>query len=161
MHCIFAPSPQRGGSTPFAACSGARLTSSPCCLISRPRQLVIGLGVCLDRYGIKHRLTQSAEEYHASTIIHPGTNFLDYDCETAASYDGHHKGTTSVLGYSEEYREFQLSQTVQFQLSLEEQNPPPPMTLDAVVERLQLLQRNATHEDNARLRQIIGLPACV
>jgi len=108
-----------------------------------------------------HRLTQSAEEYHVSTISHPGTNFLDYDCETASSYDGYHVGTTSVVGYSEEYREFQLSQTVQFQLSLEERNSPPPMTLDAIVERIQMLQRNPAHEDNTRLRQILGLPAYV
>ncbi|KIX08174.1 uncharacterized protein Z518_02830 [Rhinocladiella mackenziei CBS 650.93] len=97
------------------------------------------------------------KNYFVDAISHPGTNFVDYDCESTSSYDGYHLGTTSVLGYAEEYREYQLTLKLQLQLSLEAQTIPPPMALDAIVERIQLLQRSPTLEDNVKLDQILGL----
>ena len=98
-----------------------------------------------------------AENYHVNTIAYPGTTFLDYDCESTASYDGYHLGSTSVLGYSEEYREYQLAQKLQLQLHLLSQNVPPAMELDAIVQRLQQFQGNPNLEDNAKQ---IGRASC-
>lgn len=75
------------------------------------------------------------------------------------SYQGYHLGTTSVLGYAEEYRERQLALAPLLQLTFESQSVPPPLALDVIASRIQLLQANPTLEDNAQLEKLLGLPA--
>lgn len=75
------------------------------------------------------------------------------------SYQGYHLGTTSVLGYAEEYRERQLALAPLLQLTFEAQSVPPPLALDVIAARIQLLQANPTLEDNAGLERLLGLPA--
>ncbi|KAJ3497764.1 hypothetical protein NLG97_g1647 [Lecanicillium saksenae] len=102
---------------------------------------------------------QSWTKYYATSASYPGTTFLDYDCETSSSYDGYHAGAITIIGYSEEYRIYQLDVKPALQLHLESQTFPPLMEMDAIVERLELLQKNPTMEDNAGLWRILGLTA--
>lgn len=95
--------------------------------------------------------------YHCDTIAYPGTTFLDLDCESAASHEGYHHGTTSVTGYTEEYREYQLLQVPLLNLLFEAQTVPPVMTIDKIVERILRLQSQPTLEDNKGLAEILGL----
>lgn len=92
-----------------------------------------------------------------SPLSHPGTNFIDYDCESTVSYEGHHLGTISILGYSEEYRERQLAAQPQLQLTLEGRTIPPLQAVTTVVDRIQLLQANPALEDNVGLDRLLGL----
>ena len=80
------------------------------------------------------------------------------DCETAASHEGLHLGTVSVSGYTEEYREYQLSLKPALSLILEAQTIPPVMNIASIVSRLQLLQLQPNLEDNQKLAEILGLP---
>ena len=79
------------------------------------------------------------------------------DCETFRYYDGKIPGTTSISGYSEEYRAYQLQHLSLLNLSLESTNVLQPMTLDRIVNRIRLLQLQPTLEDNNTLREILGL----
>jgi hypothetical protein len=106
-------------------------------------------------------LIQSAGKYHVDVFTHPGTILIDSDCETSAAYEGMHSGTTSVLGFTEEYRECQLLSVPPIQIFFESQSVPPAMILSEIVEKIQLVQRNPTLEDNARLDRILGVPAYV
>lgn len=66
-------------------------------------------------------------------------------------------GTTSVLGYTEEYRERQLAAQIQLRLTLEGTTTPPVQAIQNIVQRIQLLQANPTLEDNAGLDRLLEL----
>lgn len=70
-------------------------------------------------------------------------------------------GTTTVLGYAEEYREQQLLLAPLLELTLEASTIPPLLGLDKTVQRVQLLQGNPNLEDNPGLDQVLGIPAYV
>lgn len=78
------------------------------------------------------------------------------DCETSGYYDGKLPGTVSISGYSGEYREQQILAVPLLDLVLESTTAPPIMQLDAIVNRIRLLQPLAL-EDNEGLRGILGL----
>lgn len=88
---------------------------------------------------------------------YPGNTFLDMDCETSGYYDGKLPGTVSISGYSEEYRAHQLLRVPLIHLTLESESTLPPMALDKIVDRIRLLQRQPTLEDNETLRETLGL----
>jgi DNA primase len=91
-------------------------------------------------------------------ISFPGNTFLDMDCESSSRYEGKIPGTTSISGYSEEYREHQLLRAPLLNLALESTETPTTMPLDKIVERIRAQQqRVATLEDNVALRDILGL----
>ena len=90
-------------------------------------------------------------------INYPGQTFRDIDCESSGYYEGGLPGTVSISGYSEEYREYQLSLSPLINIALEGQTVPPVMTLETIVNRIRLLQRQPTLEDNEALRNILGL----
>lgn len=101
----------------------------------------------------------SWKTYYASSISDPGTTFIDYDCETASSYDGRHAGTVSVLGYSEEYRLYQQEVKPPIRIQLQsETTPKQGLTQEFLVNRITQLQNNPTLEDNEGLWDILGLP---
>lgn len=66
-----------------------------------------------------------------------------------------------MLGYAEEYRAHQLALAPLLQFTFEGHTIPPPVGIDMIVQRVQLLQRNPTLEDNAGLDRILGLPLYV
>jgi len=90
-------------------------------------------------------------------IGYPGNTFLDMDCESSVLYEGKLPGTITISGYSEEYREYQLSKAPLLNISLEGTEVLPTMTLDKIVDRVRMLQRQPTLEDNVALRDILGL----
>lgn len=90
-------------------------------------------------------------------LNYPGNTFLDMDCESSGYYEGKLPGTVSITGYSEEYRAQQLLRNPMLNLILEGTTTIPPMTLDKVVDRIRLLQRQPTLEDNETLREILGM----
>jgi hypothetical protein len=90
-------------------------------------------------------------------ISFPGNTFLDMDCESSSRYEGKIPGTTSISGYSEEYREHQLLRAPLLNLALESTETLPTMPLDKIVERMRAQQQVATLEDNVALRDILGL----
>jgi len=92
-----------------------------------------------------------------NTITYPGNTYLDADCETAAFYDGELTGTTSLNGYSEEYRNDQLLKMPAVQLALEASVGFPVVSIDKIVRRLTLLQLSPTYEDDAGLKEFLGL----
>jgi hypothetical protein len=87
----------------------------------------------------------------------PGHTFLDIDCDSSGYYEGKVPGTVSISGYSGEYREHQLLATPLLNLILESTTTLPTMPLDKIVERIRLLRRQPTLEDNVGLREILGL----
>ena len=87
----------------------------------------------------------------------PGNTFPEMDCESSGYYEGKLPGTVSISGYSGEYREQQLLAAPFLDLILESANTLPTMELDKIVDRIQLLRRQATLEDNEGLRDILGL----
>jgi hypothetical protein len=91
------------------------------------------------------------------SISFPGNTLLDIDCETSAYYEGKLPGTVSIAGYSREYREHQLIKAPILSLALEGTTVLPTMTLDKTIDRLRVLQRRPTFEDNDGLRDILGL----
>ena len=94
-------------------------------------------------------------------LDYPGSTFLDMDCETSGYYDGKLPGTITISGYSEEYRAHQLRRSPLLNLILESTSVLPTMALDKIVDRIRLLQRQPTLEDNETLRDILGLSQCV
>src|SRR4051812_5822014 len=90
-------------------------------------------------------------------LNYPGNTFLDMDCESAAYYEGRIPGTVTVSGYSEEYREHQLLALPLLNLALEGATVLPVLPLDNIVERIRLLQRQPTLEDNNALIETLGL----
>jgi hypothetical protein len=90
-------------------------------------------------------------------LNYPGSTFLDMDCESAGYYEGRLPGTVTVSGYSEEYREHQLLVAPLLNLALEGTSVLPVLPLDKIVERIRLLQRQPTLEDNNALREVLGL----
>jgi hypothetical protein len=82
---------------------------------------------------------------------------MDMDCESSGYYEGKLPGTVSICGYSEEYREHQLLAAPLLNLALESTTTFPTMELDKIVDRIQLLQRQPTLEDNEGLRKVLGL----
>jgi len=91
------------------------------------------------------------------TLGYPGNTFLDMDCESSMHYEGKVPGTTSISGYSEEYREYQLLKSPLLNLSLEGTDTLPTMALDKIVDRIRSRQRQPTAEDNVVLRECLGL----
>ncbi|KAI9781776.1 MAG: hypothetical protein M1839_005769 [Geoglossum umbratile] len=90
-------------------------------------------------------------------LNYPGSTFLDMDCESTGHYEGRIPGTVTVSGYSEEYREHQLLAAPLLNLALEGATVLPVLPLDKIVERIRLLQRQPTLEDNNALRETLGL----
>ena len=87
----------------------------------------------------------------------PGNTFLDMDCESSGYYEGKLPGTVSISGYSEEYRQHQILHAPILNLALESTETLPTMTLEKIVDRIRLLQRQPTLEDNTALKDILGL----
>jgi hypothetical protein len=87
----------------------------------------------------------------------PGNTFLDMDCESSGYYEGKLSGTVSISGYSEEYREHQLLKSPRLNITLESTSPPPAMAIEKIVDRIRLLQRQPTLDDNTALMEILGL----
>jgi hypothetical protein len=88
---------------------------------------------------------------------YPGSTFLDQDPETSAHFDGRYIGTVSVSGFSEEYREHQLSIQPMLSLHLEAEVGFPVISLDKIVARIKLVQASITLEDDAGLKEFLGL----
>lgn len=91
------------------------------------------------------------------SLTFPANTYLDMDCESSGYYDGKLPGTVSISGYSAEYREQQLLAAPLLNLTLESTSVLPTMALHKIVDRIQLLRRQATLEDNDGLREILGL----
>jgi hypothetical protein len=87
---------------------------------------------------------------------YPGNTFLDMDPESSQIYDGQLPGTTTVSGYSEEYRNSQLSIAPALSLQLEANVGLPVVPLTQIIARLQLL-RILPIEDNKGLLGLLGL----
>jgi hypothetical protein len=96
-----------------------------------------------------------------NSLIFPGNTFFDMDCESSGYYEGKLPGTVTISGYSAEYREQQLLATPYLNLVLQSANVLPTMALNTIVDRIKLLQRRVTFEDNEGLREILGLSQCV
>src|ERR1700721_2234281 len=92
-----------------------------------------------------------------NALDYPGNTYLDMDMETSKYYEGKLPGTVTISGYSEEYRDQQLSILPLFNITLEGNTVIPPMALDKIVDRIRLLQRQPTLEDNKTLGEILGL----
>lgn len=61
------------------------------------------------------------------------------------------------MGYTEEYREYQLTLRPQLNLVLEVETIPPTTAIENIVERLQLLCGQPDLEDNTKLAEILGI----
>jgi hypothetical protein len=92
-------------------------------------------------------------------ITYPGSKFLDMDCESGGFYEGKIPGTVSVSGYSEEYRNFQLSVVPMLSLTFEASVGLPVIDLDKIVARLQKLQLYQFTEDTEGFKEFLGLAA--
>jgi hypothetical protein len=92
-----------------------------------------------------------------NALNYPGNTFLDMDSESSGYYDGKLPGTISISGYSEEYRNRQLLRSPLLNLTLEGTSILPTMALDKIVDRIRLLQRQPTLENNEFLKEILGL----
>jgi|ERR1700722_10071731 len=90
-------------------------------------------------------------------LSYPGNTMLDMDCESSGYYEGKLPGTVSISGCSEEYREHQLLRSPLLNIALEGTTVLPAMALDKIVDRMRLLQRLSTLEDNQALSDILGL----
>jgi hypothetical protein len=91
------------------------------------------------------------------SLDYPGNTFIDMDCESSGYYEGKLPGTVSISGYSAEYRRQQLLRSPLLNLTLEGTDTLPTMTLDKIVDRIRLLQRQPTLEDTVALKEILGL----
>lgn len=87
-------------------------------------------------------------------IVYPGNNFLDKDCEVSARYAGSIPGTTTITGYSLEYRLYQMSRDADLQMESLRQGLPQNQ-LANIVTRLQNLQIDL--EDNEGLKPLLGM----
>jgi hypothetical protein len=92
-----------------------------------------------------------------STYNYPGSTFLDVDCESSPYYEGKIPGTTSISGYSEEYRTQQLLILPLLNLALEGTSCLPEAQLGRIVERIRKLKYQPTLEENEGLRDLLGL----
>lgn len=100
-----------------------------------------------------HRLGMMA----VGTYSYPGNTFLDMDCESSAYFDGKYPGTTTISGYSEEYRAYQLLQYPLLSLALEGNSVLPEIPMGKIVDRLRMLRLQPTLEDNTVLKDMLGL----
>jgi len=91
------------------------------------------------------------------TSSYPGNTFLDMDCESSAYFDGKYTGTTTISGYSEEYRAHQLLQYPLLSLALEGNSVLPEVPMGKIVDRLRMLRLQPTLEDNTVLKDMLGL----
>lgn len=91
------------------------------------------------------------------TSSYPGNTFLDMDCESSAYYDGKNPGTSSISGYSEEYRAQQLLNYPLLNLQLEGDSVLPEIPMGNIVDRLRMLRLRPTLEDNTSLAEVLGL----
>jgi hypothetical protein len=91
------------------------------------------------------------------TTKYPGNTFLDMDCETSAYYDGKIPGTTTVGGYSEEYRAQQLLRYPLIEVALEGESVLPDVSLSNIITRLRFRELNRSLEDNMGLVDVLGL----
>jgi hypothetical protein len=87
---------------------------------------------------------------------YPGNTFLDMDPESSLIYEGQLPGTTSVSGYSEEYRNSQLLIAPALSLRLEANVGLPVIPLAQIIARLQLL-KTLPIEDDKGLLTFLGL----
>jgi len=102
-------------------------------------------------------LTSSSGMMAIETSKYPGNTFLDMDCESSAYYDGKIPGTTTVGGYSEEYRAQQLLKYPLFQLALEGDNVLPDISLSKIISRLRFREVDRAMEDNVGLVDLLGI----
>jgi hypothetical protein len=93
---------------------------------------------------------------HVDINKYPGNTFLDMDPESGSFYDGQLPGTTTVGGYSEEYRSHQLLLAPALNLHLEASVGLPSIPLARIVTRIQTL-RFARVEDDTGLLGFLGL----
>jgi hypothetical protein len=93
---------------------------------------------------------------HVPARNYPGNTFLDMDPESSLVYDGQLPGTTTVSGYSEEYRNAQLLIAPALSLQLEASVGLPVIPLTQIIARLQLL-KILPIEDNKGLLAFLGL----
>lgn len=93
---------------------------------------------------------------HVDINKYPGNTFLDMDPESGSFYDGQLPGTTTVGGYSEEYRSHQLLLAPALNLHLEASVGLPTIPLSQIVTRLQTL-KFARLEDDQGLVKFLGL----
>jgi hypothetical protein len=93
---------------------------------------------------------------HVDINKYPGNTFLDMDPESGSFYDGLLPGTTTVGGYSEEYRSHQLLLAPALDLHLEASVGLPTITLARIVARIQTL-RYSRLEDDQGLATFLGL----
>ena len=88
---------------------------------------------------------------------HPGNNFIDQDCESSSYYDGKSPGTTSIVGYSEEYRAQQLAQAPLLRFVLEANSCLPQIPLSKIVDRIRKIKFQPNQEENEGLREFLNL----
>jgi hypothetical protein len=88
---------------------------------------------------------------------YPGSTFLDMDCESSAYCDGRNPGTTTISGYSEEYRAHQLLKYPLLSLALEGNSVLPEIPMGKIVDRLRMLRLQPTLEDSTALADMLGL----
>lgn len=93
---------------------------------------------------------------HVDINKYPGNTFLDMDPESGSFYDGQLPGTTTVGGYSEEYRSHQLLLAPALNLHLEASVGLPTIPLARIVSRIQTL-RFSRVEDDQGLASFLGL----
>ncbi len=91
------------------------------------------------------------------TSKYPGNTFLDMDCESSAYYDGKVPGTTTVGGYSEEYRTQQVLKFPLIEVALEGDNVLPDISLSKIIARLRFREVERSREDNVGLVDLLGL----
>ncbi len=96
------------------------------------------------------------DKIHVDINKYPGNTFLDMDPESGSFYDGQLPGTTTVGGYSEEYRNHQLLLVPALNLQMEASVGLPTIPLAQIVSRLQTL-RFSRLEDDTGLLGFLGL----
>ncbi|KAL9036918.1 MAG: hypothetical protein Q9214_005926, partial [Letrouitia sp. 1 TL-2023] len=88
---------------------------------------------------------------------YPGSTLVNMDPETSIYYEGKLPGTISISGFSEEYREHQLSVSPLLQLNLEGPSIFATVSIDKIVQRLRMVQKQPEVEDDEGLKQFLGL----
>lgn len=78
------------------------------------------------------------------------------DCESSAYYEGRTPGTIGISGYSEEYREYQISITPLNKVALQGTLPLPTIPLEKIVKRLRAIISSPVIEDDVFLRELLG-----
>jgi hypothetical protein len=104
-----------------------------------------------------HYIHRCPGDMTVNALDYPGNTYLDMDMESSKLYEGKIPGTVNISGYSEEYRDQQLSILPLLNITLEGNTVIPLMALDKIVDRIRLLQRQTTLEDNKTLGEILGL----